>query len=282
MQLPKQIFIYWSTGHDNSPELVKQCVASWERLNPNWNIILIDDENTNAYINMDKYYALKKRIYIQAYSDILRLELINQLGGIWADATLFCCTPLDQWINCDLKENDLITQKLYPLEYRCMTNSFIASNKDNYMLRIMLDRFVDYCNSHPIQRASDYDSKIKKKTYKVLKKILNKKRITTLLWLNPIINKWLGITPYFIFMHLWYYLTIHDKKFASLWKASHSVPNPSRVINRKNMHREITQKQIKLMSNTSPSFIKLDWKQKPIPQENISCVEYLYSLNDKK
>ena len=63
MQLPKKIFIYWSTGHDNSPELVKQCIASWESLNPNWNIILIDDENTNAYINMDKYYALKKNIY---------------------------------------------------------------------------------------------------------------------------------------------------------------------------------------------------------------------------
>ena len=83
-------------------------------------------------------------------------------------------------------------------------------------------------------------------------------------------------------MHLWYYLTIHDKKFASLWKASHSVPNPSRVINRKNMHSEVTQKQIKLMSNTSPSYIKLDWKQKPIPQKNMTCVEYLYSLNDKK
>ena len=51
-----------------------------------------------------------------------------------------------------------------------MTYSFIASNKDDYMLRIMLDKFVDYCNSHLMQRASDYDSKIKKKTYKALKK----------------------------------------------------------------------------------------------------------------
>ena len=282
MRLPKKIFIYWSQGHKNAPELVKQCITSWERLNPGWNVILIDDETTHHFVNMDKYQTLRRNLHIQVYANILRLELINQLGGIWVDATLFCCLPLNDWVDEDFQQDDLIVEKFPPSNYRCMTNSFIASQKNNYMLTTMLKKYVHYLENHKFQRTHNYTSKLKKKIHKTLKKILNYNRITTLLWLNPIINKWLKITPYFLFMHMWHQLTIFDNKFGQLWKKSHSIHGKSEIISKRHLYKEVTLRLKETITKSPPAFIKLDWKQKPILQENISCVEYLYSLNDKK
>ena len=34
----------------------------------------------------------------EALSNIVRLELLARYGGVWADATTYCLTPLDEWL----------------------------------------------------------------------------------------------------------------------------------------------------------------------------------------
>ena len=98
--LNKNIFLLWFQGWNNdTPWLIKQVAESWEINNPDWEIHYIDSENLKNYVNDINYiYDTNKNITIQAKSDIIRLSLLKNYGGVWADATMLCMQPLDHWI----------------------------------------------------------------------------------------------------------------------------------------------------------------------------------------
>jgi hypothetical protein len=52
------------------------------------------EDNLSKYINI----KLPNNITPQAKSDIIRLNLLYEHGGVWADATMLCLMPLDLWI----------------------------------------------------------------------------------------------------------------------------------------------------------------------------------------
>ena len=87
--IPKNIFLLWLQGWDNAEWLNKQVAESWELNNPGWNIHYIDFKNLKDYVNdIDYIYDDTKNISPQAKSDIIRLSLLKNHGGVWADATM--------------------------------------------------------------------------------------------------------------------------------------------------------------------------------------------------
>lgn len=103
----RNIFILWFQGWDNAPWLQQQVKNSWIYFNPNWNIHLIDDNNLKDYVNdIDYIYDKNNKIIIQTKSDIIRLSLLKNHGGVWADATCLCMKPLDNWIDSVLNNSD--------------------------------------------------------------------------------------------------------------------------------------------------------------------------------
>lgn len=97
--LDKNIFILWLQGWDNVPWLVKQVSESWQINNPDWKIHHIDFDNLKNYVtDIDYIYDESKHITPQAKSDIIRLSLLKNHGGVWADATMLCMQPLNHWV----------------------------------------------------------------------------------------------------------------------------------------------------------------------------------------
>ncbi|HEV7449295.1 MAG TPA: capsular polysaccharide synthesis protein [Candidatus Paceibacterota bacterium] len=94
--VPKKIWIYWAQGFEQAPALVRMCQDSWVRQNSDWEVVLLTDQNLNAYIALPSLAA--KDIPHAAYSDIVRVELLTKYGGVWADATTLCTAPLDSWL----------------------------------------------------------------------------------------------------------------------------------------------------------------------------------------
>ena len=106
--LPKNIFLLWLQGWDKAPWLQKQVAESWTIQNPGWTIHYIDAKNLSQYTNDIAYiYEPKKRISPQALSDIIRLSLLNRHGGVWADSTMLCMQPLDNWVYESVKPSQL-------------------------------------------------------------------------------------------------------------------------------------------------------------------------------
>lgn len=94
--LQKNIFLLWLQGWESAKWLNKQVGESWEINNPEWKIHYIDLVNLKDYVNdIDYIYDEQKIISPQAKSDIIRLSLLKNHGGIWADTTMLCMQPLD-------------------------------------------------------------------------------------------------------------------------------------------------------------------------------------------
>jgi hypothetical protein len=92
----KTIWMLWFQGWQEAPWLVKRAAQSWMIHNPGWDIKFLSFENITDYVRDEKLN--RSDITLQAKSDIIRLNLLQKYGGVWADATLLCMQPLDNWI----------------------------------------------------------------------------------------------------------------------------------------------------------------------------------------
>jgi hypothetical protein len=108
--LNKTIWLLWLQGWDDPSckWLNKQVVESWQLNNPDWNIEYVTLDNLKTYVNdIDYIYDVNKQITTAAKSDIIRLSLLKNHGGVWADATLLCMQPLDHWIEEAMLSSDI-------------------------------------------------------------------------------------------------------------------------------------------------------------------------------
>lgn len=93
------IWVCWWQGLDNAPEIVKKCIESIKRNAGNRRVILLTDENYKQYVNIPYWVEEKRKkgiITRTNYSDLLRLSLLAEHGGMWLDATFYCAKQLPQ------------------------------------------------------------------------------------------------------------------------------------------------------------------------------------------
>ncbi|BBL76474.1 capsular polysaccharide synthesis protein [Methylomagnum ishizawai] len=98
-RLSRIIWLLWLQGWDQAPEVAWAGRASWEKRNPGWQVHALDQANVVDFLSPEG----SKRVFStpkqpEAMSDQIRLELLHQHGGVWADATTLCARPLDEWL----------------------------------------------------------------------------------------------------------------------------------------------------------------------------------------
>ena len=95
----KFIWTCWFQGRDRAPTLVEQCISSWERQNPGWAVRCLDGESARRLTDLDQVIDADGGVVTAASaSDILRIMLLHEFGGVWVDATVLCNRPLDEWL----------------------------------------------------------------------------------------------------------------------------------------------------------------------------------------
>src|SRR5690606_11449212 len=77
-----------------------------------------------------------------ARANFARVMLLARNGGVWADATLFCSRPLDDWLPVAAKSGFFMFAQ--PRPYRLLDNWFLVSSKGHFMMRGMLELFSQY------------------------------------------------------------------------------------------------------------------------------------------
>lgn len=96
--IEKNIFVFWWTGFENAPEIVKECYRSLERNYSDCRIIQITKDTFRAYTDIHQTILedfKKGKISVQTFSDILRFNLLKNNGGMWVDATIFFSKKYD-------------------------------------------------------------------------------------------------------------------------------------------------------------------------------------------
>ena len=89
----KKIWIFWWQGIENAPVLVQKCYNSVKENLADWEIILVTEKNYSEYANFPSYIIQKLQkgqITLTHFSDLLRLELLINHGGLWLDSTVLC------------------------------------------------------------------------------------------------------------------------------------------------------------------------------------------------
>lgn len=88
-----KIWICWFQGIENAPELVQRCYQSVVQNYKDREVIVLTMDNLSDYVSFPEY-ILKKwnsgKISHTHMTDLLRLELLINHGGLWLDATVFC------------------------------------------------------------------------------------------------------------------------------------------------------------------------------------------------
>jgi hypothetical protein len=142
---PKIIWMLWLQGWDNAPRIVQACRRSWELNNPDWTIQLLDQRNIAEFIeNRDTLRALDPNQPPEACSDRLRIALLAQNGGIWADATTYCLRPLNDWVFDALKTGFFAFDR--PGPDRLISSWFLAAVPNNYLIQRWAESTLEYWN----------------------------------------------------------------------------------------------------------------------------------------
>ena len=147
------IFLFWHQGFENAPELVKTCVRSIQKYAEGHEVVLLDKDNYTEWVSMEDYVleALENHsIGLAHFSDIFRLKLLVEYGGIWIDSTVLLTNPIPTdilhaklFLFKESTKQDLLLQNR-----GCVSNWFIVGDKDNDLLFYTLNLILYYVKQH--------------------------------------------------------------------------------------------------------------------------------------
>jgi len=91
------VWFFWWQGEENMPQLVRTCYDTLKYYSNGHKINLITKDNFNDFVSLPKHLLKKieKKIFsLTFFSDILRMCLLYEHGGLWLDTTVLLTKPL--------------------------------------------------------------------------------------------------------------------------------------------------------------------------------------------
>lgn len=143
-----KVWVCWFQGLDNAPELVRRCYQSLLDNLTDRDIVLITSSNMDRYVRFPQYIMKKweaGKISNTHMTDLLRLELLINYGGMWIDATVLCTSKREDipeyFFNSDL----FFYQALKPGRdgQSAFISSWLISASTNNRI-LMLTRYLLY------------------------------------------------------------------------------------------------------------------------------------------
>lgn len=148
----KTIWIYWDKGLDGAPELVQQCYKSVILYKEDYDLVFLDDNNLSEYITIPEYIQNKlEKGYMPKpqYSDLIRITLLVEYGGVWLDSTCYLSNKIPDYI----KNTDffIFQTQLFDNPSPIKSSSwFIKANSQNKTLILAQTILFKYWETHTI------------------------------------------------------------------------------------------------------------------------------------
>lgn len=138
-KVPKIVWTLWLQGWDSAPPLVQTCLSTWQRRNPGWEVRALNRETIGEYLTV----ALPRgELPPAALSDVCRVLLLREHGGVWVDATLYCAAPLDSWLDEHLGEGFFAFAR--PGPDRMLASWFLAAEPAHPLVVAWADLVAEY------------------------------------------------------------------------------------------------------------------------------------------
>lgn len=146
------IWMFWWQGMDAMPPIVRKCydlaVAHAPQGHP---VVLLTKDNFNKYADIPEYILNKVEsgnITLTHFSDILRMSLLFEHGGLWMDATVYSAAEIPLSIFSQ-QFFSVRTPKEGNWVSRCLwTGFFIGGVKGHPLFGFVRQLFFDYWKEH--------------------------------------------------------------------------------------------------------------------------------------
>ena len=208
----KIIWFVWFQGKDAMPSLVKTCYDSWVKHNSDYQFIFLDENNFTDHVTIDSRIIDNKNLTRAHLSDVIRINLLNQNGGVWVDSTCLCMTALESWLPNYLNSGFFAFSK--PGKDRMLSNWFLASNKGNELLSTMTEKLNSYWLVNPdIGLANNSPFRM------LWSNIFSRKALSMnpSLWTTNLFTGLFKVYTYYIFHYLFEQCYKTDKGFKTIW-----------------------------------------------------------------
>lgn len=159
LSCPRRIFMLWFQGWENAPHVVQRCALSWRERNPTWTVEYLDRQAIQNWVprwweQVQIKGDCEKRFTRQNRSDFIRMALLLQHGGVWADATTFCCRPLDEWLRFGGPDPFFAFRNDGRDSSKPCSNWFLAADRDSEILNAWWVASIQFWTGK--QKAHDY------------------------------------------------------------------------------------------------------------------------------
>lgn len=152
MRVPKKIWTFCSSV-DKLTKAEKLCIESWKRSQPDYEIVILTPENVHGYVIIPNSIVSHPifRESSKRFSDLIRLFVLVEHGGIWIDLRCIINQPLEKWLFSKYADCSAFYMKTMTVkkEFPHVVESFIACNKGCEFIKKWRDEFVtilDYPN----------------------------------------------------------------------------------------------------------------------------------------
>jgi mannosyltransferase OCH1-like enzyme len=273
MNIAKKIWFLWFQGIESAPEIVKQCLESWIRKNPEWEVIVLDSHNLNKYIQIEFPPEVINRLSSNHLSNMIRLQLLREYGGVWVDATLYCMKSLDDWLWQQVVSGFFAFRD--PGKDRELSNWFMASQAQSVLIKNMTDAYRAYWIENEFVKPTVW----KHRWVVVLSFLFNRHKYTTRYWKHPFVTKLLKVYPYFIFHYIFNHLVRSEKSCKLIWKQTPkiSADGPHRIQSA-GMYNPLNKEIKEEIDSCIHSLYKLSWKEAPTDLEGTNLDIYFPNL----
>jgi hypothetical protein len=156
-EIPETIWQFWDNpAGQSTPNIVKACIKSVKRYKGNFNHKILDNSTIGNYTDLPGYVFDKfknGRMDYAHFSDLLRLNLLKNHGGVWMDATGYMT---------DFVPNDIIGQDFFVFltgdlthyPYSFMQSCFIRAKKGSFIIDAWHKLCINYWKGE--EKRADY------------------------------------------------------------------------------------------------------------------------------
>ena len=252
--IPRKIWMLWFQGLSEAPFLVRKCIDSWVKENPSWEVVILDESTFREYVALDLPENVLANLSLNHKSNLVRLNLLSNYGGVWADATTFCMKPLDAWIDDCTGSGFFAFYK--PSRDRIMSNWFLISEKGCPIITKLRERLTSFYLENEFNNNTKFGVSI----IKILTFFLNRNERTAKYWLSPVVTKLLKVYPYAVFHYLFERLVSTDFECQEIWDETKKVPAKDlHKIKRRGLKTPVDEAIKKEIDAKYFPLYKLDW-----------------------
>ena len=141
------IWVYWN-DMSMMPTMVEACIERMRRNCNGHKVVIVTEDTVSDYIQLDEVVLRKYKegkISRTHFCDIVRIALLYHYGGVWMDCTLLLTQPLPEVVTSSpFYANRLSKGDDYNVANGRWSTFFMACHKENLMMKLTLDVFVEY------------------------------------------------------------------------------------------------------------------------------------------